>query len=208
MIHIGVFSSCIKRIFDFLLSIFLLFFFFPIIFICFLISSLETKSFGIFRQIRIGRNGIPFYIYKIKTMSDSKQTNHITVSNDYRITFFGKLLRKFKFDELPQLYNILNGDMSFVGPRPDVPGFADKITGVERAILSVRPGITGLASLKYRNEEYILNNVKDPISYNNNVIWPDKVKINYYYVLNYSFSLDIKIIICTLLRKDFFNEHV
>jgi len=127
--------------------------------------------------------------------------NRITTKDDSRITKAGKILRKTKLDELPELFNILMGEMSFVGPRPDVPGYADKLIGEDRIVLTLKPGITGLASLKYINEEEILTRVDDPVKYNNEVIWPDKVKLNKYYIQNWSFWLDIKIILFTLLRK-------
>jgi lipopolysaccharide/colanic/teichoic acid biosynthesis glycosyltransferase len=116
------------------------------------------------------------------------------------ITRSGTLFRKYKLDELPQLLNVLVGSMSIVGPRPDVPGYADHLAGDDKIILSLRPGITGPASIKYRNEESILQNADDPISYNDKIIWPDKVRINKEYIKNYSLLLDIKYILLTFLR--------
>jgi lipopolysaccharide/colanic/teichoic acid biosynthesis glycosyltransferase len=110
-------------------------------------------------------------------------------------------LRKYKLDELPELWNVLIGDMSFVGPRPDVPGYADKLKGKDRDILKLKPGITGPASLKYRNEEELLANVDDPQKYNDEIIYPDKIRINLYYLEHYSFIKDIQMIICTVLGK-------
>ncbi len=127
--------------------------------------------------------------------------NTITTSDDPRITPFGAFLRKWKLDELPELLNVLLGEMSFVGPRPDVPGYADLLTGDDRKILSLRPGITGPATLKYYNEEEILAGVKNPKEYNDLIIFPDKVKINMKYVERHSLIGDVKIIICTILRK-------
>ena len=108
-------------------------------------------------------------------MFDSKinNNNNVTTSDNPRITFWGKYLRRFKIDELPQLFNVLIGNMSFVGPRPDVKGFADELTGEDALILKLRPGITGLSSLKYKNEEYILSTVNNPIDYNRKVIYPE-----------------------------------
>lgn len=112
-------------------------------------------------------------------------------------------MRKYKLDELPELWNVLIGDMSFVGPRPDVPGYADKLVGEDRKILLLKPGITGPASIKYRNEEELLAQQADPIKYNDGVIFPDKVKINLNYLENWSFITDIKLIIYTILSKDY-----
>ena len=136
----------IKRLFDFVFSLLGLLFLGGILLICILIASIDTKSFGLFIQSRIGQHGIPFNIFKIKTFSDFSKTT----------TPFGRFLRASKLDELPQLLNVLLGSMSFVGPRPDVSGYADVLKAEDRIILSVKPGITGLASLKYRNEEEIL----------------------------------------------------
>jgi lipopolysaccharide/colanic/teichoic acid biosynthesis glycosyltransferase len=129
--------------------------------------------------------------------------NSISIAGETRITKIGAFLRKYKLDELPELWNVLIGNMSIVGPRPDVPGFSDKLTGEKRKILLMKPGITGPASLKYANEEKILAGVADPIRYNEEVIFPDKVKINLDYLNNYSFPLDIKIIIKTIVRKNY-----
>jgi lipopolysaccharide/colanic/teichoic acid biosynthesis glycosyltransferase len=156
---------------------------------------------GFFVQKRVGRFGKIFNVYKLKTMSSvcvESLSETVTTSTDVRITKLGKYLRRFKIDELPQLYNVLIGDMSFVGPRPDVPGYADLLTGDDRIVLSVRPGITGPASLKYKNEEYILSEQKNPQAYNDNVIWPDKVNINRDYITNYSFRMDLIYILKTL----------
>ena len=113
----------------------------------------------------------------------------------------GKKLRRYKLDELPELWNVLRGDMSFVGPRPDVPGYADKLEGRDRDILKLKPGITGPASLKYRQEEDLLSTVDNPQEYNDRVIYPDKVRLNLYYLDNYSFGKDIEMIVCTVLGK-------
>jgi lipopolysaccharide/colanic/teichoic acid biosynthesis glycosyltransferase len=134
---------------------------------------------------------------------DRNVTTTVTTAVDPRVTSYGKILRKMKLDELPQLVNVLVGDMSFVGPRPDVPGFADRLTGPDRIILSVRPGITGPATLKYRNEEELLAAQPDPEMYNREVIFPDKVRINREYVEHYSFLADMKYILLTLFgRRD------
>lgn len=155
-----------------------------------------------FTQERVGRNGKLFTMYKFRSMTVSHSGSSISVAGESRITPFGAKLRKYKIDELPELWNVLIGDMSFVGPRPDVPGYADMLKGEDRDILKLRPGITGPASLKYRNEEELLSHVDDPIKYNNEVIFPDKVRINLYYLHNYSFWTDIKLILCTVLGKN------
>jgi lipopolysaccharide/colanic/teichoic acid biosynthesis glycosyltransferase len=136
----------------------------------------------------------------MKTLSEASLKT-ITVEGDSRITKIGAFLRKYKLDELPSLINVLKGDMSMVGPRPDVPGYADLLKGDDRKILLLRPGITGPASLKYGDEEYLLKNKIDPTSYNDKVIWPDKVKINLDYYGNNNLLDDIKIIFRTIFRK-------
>jgi lipopolysaccharide/colanic/teichoic acid biosynthesis glycosyltransferase len=134
-------------------------------------------------------------------MTVSHSGSSISVAGESRITPLGAILRKYKLDELPELWNVLIGDMSFVGPRPDVPGYADKLEGEDRLILKLRPGITGPASLKYANEEDILAQVKDPIKYNDEVIFPDKVKINLDYYYHHTFIGDIKLIFQTVFRS-------
>jgi lipopolysaccharide/colanic/teichoic acid biosynthesis glycosyltransferase len=163
------------------------------------IARLDTGESGFFRQTRIGRNGRPIDVIKIRTMRpvDGLSTT-VTRSDDPRITRIGSFLRRSKIDELPQLINIIRGDMSFVGPRPDVPGFADRLVGEDRIVLSVRPGITGPATIKYRNEERMLASVDDPQRYNREVIFPDKVRINRNYVRNYTFLADLRYILITL----------
>ena len=156
---------------------------------------------AIFKQTRIGRHGKPFTIFKFRTMTVGHGGSSVSVSGESRITPLGAVLRKYKIDELPELWNVLVGDMSFVGPRPDVPGYADRLQGDDREVLELRPGITGPASLKYRNEEELLAAVDNPQEYNDTVIYPDKVRINRYYLHNYSFVSDIKMILCTVLGK-------
>ena len=154
-----------------------------------------------FRQTRIGRHGKPFTIYKFRTMTVGHGGSSVSVAGENRITPLGAVLRKYKIDELPELWNVLIGDMSFVGPRPDVPGYADRLQGDDREMLELRPGITGPASLKYRNEEELLAAVDNPQKYNDTVIYPDKVRINRYYLHNYSFVKDIEMIVCTVIGK-------
>ena len=188
-----------KRMFDIVLSIVGISLTWWLMLLAWITASIETKSNGLFMQTRIGRDGKPFKVFKIKTMKsvpDIQST--VTTSKDTRITKSGAFFRKTKIDELPQLFNVLFGQMSFVGPRPDVPGFADRLEGDDRIILSVRPGITGPASLKYKNEEALLAKQQDPERYNREVIWPDKVEINKQYVKGWSLKKDIKYILQTV----------
>lgn len=156
----------------------------------------------LFKQIRVGRYGKPFTLYKFRSMVVAHKGATISVAGEARITPLGAKLRKYKLDELPQLWNVFIGDMSFVGPRPDVPGYADKLEGEESVILKLRPGITGPASLKYKNEEELLASVADPVKYNDEVIFPDKVKINMQYYYHWSFWGDIKYIAKTIVNKE------
>ncbi|MBR1666226.1 MAG: sugar transferase [Bacteroidaceae bacterium] len=155
----------------------------------------------LFIQKRVGRHGRLFHIYKLRTMTVGHGGSSVSVKGEARITPLGVHLRRWKLDELPELWNVLKGDMSFVGPRPDVPGYADQLKGDDRRILQLRPGITGPATLKYRDEEELLARVEDPIRYNDEVIFPDKVRLNLYYVDHYSFVKDLQMIFCTLLGK-------
>lgn len=155
----------------------------------------------IFRQRRVGRGGRLFTMYKFRSMTVGHGGSSVSVAGESRITPLGAKLRRYKLDELPELWNVLVGDMSFVGPRPDVPGYADRLTGADRDVLRLRPGITGPASLKYRDEEDLLAKVDDPQRYNDEVIFPDKVRINLYYLNHYSFVKDIQMIFCTVLGR-------
>jgi lipopolysaccharide/colanic/teichoic acid biosynthesis glycosyltransferase len=195
------FDMLSKRLFDLSMSFFGGLLLLPLIMICWLIASLETKSNGFFLQKRIGLHGQLFSVIKIKTMHPGKYSSStITVSDDPRITISGYFFRKTKVDELPQLWNVLVGDMSLVGPRPDVPGYADKLDIDQKLILlSVRPGITGPASIKYSNEEELLAKQVDPKKFNDEILYPDKVKLNIDYILNWTFKNDIKIIFKTIL---------
>ena len=154
-----------------------------------------------FIQDRVGKGGKLFNCHKFRSMSVGHNGSSVSVAGEARITPLGAKLRKYKIDELPELWDVFVGDMSFVGPRPDVPGYADKLLGNDRIILSLRPGITGPATLKYRNEEELLATVENPIEYNDTVIYPDKVRLNRYYAEHYSFIDDIKMILCTVLGK-------
>tara|TARA_B110000008_G_C16808343_1_gene499683 strand:- start:175 stop:780 length:606 start_codon:yes stop_codon:yes gene_type:complete len=198
-----IFDHFIKNSFDFIFSLIGLIIVSPIILFSWLVSSIETRSNGFYFQKRVGKNGKVFLLVKIKTMIEVKGINtNITKQNDQRITRSGSFFRKTKIDELPQLWNVLITQMSFVGPRPDIPGYADKLTGKEKIILSIRPGITGPASIKYKSEELTLSRFNDYEKYNDEVIWPDKVKINCDYVNNWSFWKDMYYIYLTILSKN------
>ena len=191
----------IKRLFDITVSFIALIVLGWLIVVLFVAASVSTGQNGLFIQERIGRYGRPFSILKVRSMKDT--------ANGKQVTPFGRFLRKYKLDELPQLFNVLFGTMSFVGPRPDLPGYYDKLTGTDRDVLALRPGITGPASIKYANEEAILANMTNPETYNDIVIFPDKVRINKNYLLHQSLFLDIKIMLYTVLGKkleeDYFN---
>ena len=168
-----------------------------------------------FVQKRVGKDGKLFKCHKFRTMTVKHNGSTVSVAGDSRITPLGAKLRHWKLDELPGLWDVLIGNMSFVGPRPDVPGYADKLVGGDRDVLKLRPGITGPATLKYRLEdemisEYVAKKQADgderpmqeiAVEYNDKVIYPDKVRINCYYYRNYSFIKDIQIILCTVLGK-------
>ena len=154
-----------------------------------------------FKQKRVGKDGMLFTMYKFRSMKPDSDSCSVSVAGESRITPFGAKLRRYKLDELPELWNILKGDMSFVGPRPDVPGYADKLEGHDKDILKLKPGITGPASMKYRDEEDLLAKVDNPQKYNDEVIYPDKIRLNLYYLEHYSFIKDIQMIICTVLGK-------
>lgn len=171
----------------------------PLIITGLLIKS-TSKGPVFFRQKRVGLNGDLFVCIKFRTMyTNLENQGTITTAADSRITPLGRLLRRFKIDELPQLWNVLLGRMSLVGPRPDVPGYADRLKGEDRKILSLRPGITGPASLRFRNEEELLATVSNPKTYNDTVIWPEKVKINLDYLQNWRFLKDICCILETII---------
>lgn len=174
----------VKRIFDLLFSLFGLLAVGWLLFIFWIMASIDTRSNGLFIQERIGQWGGVFRIYKLKTMHP--------VSG--KISRLGAFLRKTKIDELPQFWNVLKGDMSFVGPRPDVPGYYDLLEGEARKILELKPGITSEASLKYREEERLLARQDEPLHYNDRVLFPDKVRMNLEYYYHWSFFGDIRII--------------
>ena len=198
---LGQFQVFQKRAFDLFFAAFGLVCLWWLVLLAWLVASWDARSNGFFIQKRVGRNGKIFRVVKIKTMRpvDSFDTT-VTRRGDPRITPLGVFFRRTKIDELPQLWNVLVGHMSFVGPRPDVPGFADALQGEERAMLSIRPGITGPATLKYRNEEELLATQDAPEAYNHDVIWPDKVQINLEYIRNWSLRRDIHYILATVFH--------
>lgn len=193
------FDFALKRTFDIFASGVGLVLLWPVIAVTWYMAGRDTAASGFFRQQRVGRYGKLFKVVKLRTMLPVEGMT-VTRAGDARITRLGAKLRRYKLDELPQLWNVLIGDMSFVGPRPDVPGFIDQLTGSDRKILMLRPGITGPATLKYRNEEELLAGVDDPERYNAEVIWPDKVRINQEYLEGWSFKKDIGYIVKTVLR--------
>jgi lipopolysaccharide/colanic/teichoic acid biosynthesis glycosyltransferase len=198
----------IKFLFDRFFGLIGLLGFLPIIVIVYLLILVKMPGGPVFfRQKRVGKNGKLFTMVKFRTMTVGHGGSSVSVAGESRITNLGSKLRKYKLDELPELWNVLIGDMSFVGPRPDVPGYANKLEGEDREILKLRPGITGPATIKYINEEEILSEVDDPVKYNDEVIYPDKVRINLLYHKNKNFWLDIKIILNTLLRKPYNEEN-
>lgn len=194
----------LKFIFDRVMALLGLVFLSPILLLTAILVRIDLPGEPVlFRQERVGKGGRLFTIVKFRTMFPGHGGDSISVSGESRITPLGAFLRRYKLNELPELWNVLKGDMSFVGPRPDVPGYADQLQGPDREILRLRPGITGPATLKYRNEEELLAGVDDPRSYNDEVLFPDKVRINRYYLHHYSFLMDIKIIIATVLGLHF-----
>jgi len=191
-----------KFFFDRILSLFGLLVLAPVLFVVAVLIKIRMPGGpAIFRQRRVGRNGKLFTMYKFRSMTVSHSGSSVSVAGESRITPLGAKLRKYKLDELPELWNVLKGDMSFVGPRPDVPGYADRLQGEDRLILKLRPGITGPASLKYADEEELLAQVADPRRYNDEVIFPDKVRINLDYYYNRTFCGDIRLIFQTIFRS-------
>ncbi len=192
----------VKRTYDVLFSIVGLILASPVILLCIVLIRLLYNEHGLFSQERVGRGGKIFVLYKMRTMSSAraeKVESTVTTKSDIRITKLGYYLRRSKLDELPQLYNVVMGDMSLVGPRPDVPGFADLLEGDDRIILEVRPGITGPAQLEFRDEESLLSEQENPEEYNMTTIWPRKVEINRDYVKNWSFLKDFVYVFKTVL---------
>ena len=182
----------IKRVFDVLFSIVFLILFCWVLLISWIIAIIDTRSNGIFIQDRIGQHGKHFKIFKLRTIKIDVQTKQKGISK------CGKMLRKYKLDELPQLLNVVKGNMSIVGPRPDIPGYYDLLTGEHRKILELKPGLTSLASLKYSREEEILDRYENHQMCNDLIIFPDKVTMNLDYYYNRTFFVDIKVVVQTI----------
>lgn len=206
----------LKFIFDRVVSFVGLLFLWPLLFLLVILVKIKMPGGpAFFVQKRVGRNGKLFDCHKFRTMTVKHNGSTVSVAGDSRITPFGATLRHYKLDELPGLWDVLIGNMSFVGPRPDVPGYADALEGDDREVLKLRPGITGPATLKYRLEDEMIADyvVKQQaagdsrpmqeiaVEYNDKVIYPDKVRINRYYLHHYSFIKDIQMIFCTVLGK-------
>ena len=213
----------LKWIFDRVVALIGLLFLWPVLLVVAIMVKVKMPGGpAFFVQKRVGKGGKLFDCHKFRTMTVKHNGSTVSVAGDSRITPFGAILRHYKLDELPGLWDVLIGNMSFVGPRPDVPGYADKLTGDDRDVLKLRPGITGPATLKYRLEDEMLADVRrlmteggclpqeqiDKMSdqelavwYNDNVIYPDKVRLNCYYYRHYSFIKDIQMILCTVLGK-------
>ena len=206
----------VKYIFDRVLAFVGLVFLWPVLLIVAILVKVKMPGGpAFFVQKRVGKGGQLFDCHKFRTMTVKHNGSSVSVAGDSRITPFGATLRHYKLDELPGLWDVLIGNMSFVGPRPDVPGYADKLEGEDRDVLKLRPGITGPATLKYRLEdemiaEYVAKKQASgdtrevqiiAVEYNDNVIYPDKVRLNCYYYRNYSFIKDIQMIVCTVFGK-------
>lgn len=224
----------LKWIFDRVVSLIGLLFLWPVLLVVTILIKVKMPGGpAFFVQKRVGKDGKLFNCHKFRTMTVKHNGSTVSVAGDSRITPLGATLRHYKLDELPGLWDVLIGNMSFVGPRPDVPGYADKLEGDDRDVLKLRPGITGPATLKYRLEDEMIadwvskvkreeslceksdknsiqnlpNNISEmsdqeiAVWYNDNVIYPDKVRLNCYYYRHYSFIKDIQMIICTVLGK-------
>ena len=205
----------LKPLFDRTVALIGLLLLWPVLLVIALLVRVKVGKPVFFVQERIGKEGKPFKIHKFRTMEMGFDESPVTIAGEERITPFGAKLRHYKLDELPELWDVLIGKMSFVGPRPDVPGYADQLQGDDRDVLKLRPGITGPATLKYRLEdemiaEYVAQKQKEgdtrdaqdiAVEYNDTVIYPDKVRLNCYYYRNYSFVKDIQMIFCTVLGR-------
>lgn len=213
----------LKYVFDRVVALIGLLFLWPVLLVVAIMVKIKMPGGpAFFVQKRVGKDGKLFDCHKFRTMTVKHNGSTVSVAGDSRITPLGAKLRHYKLDELPGLWDVLIGCMSFVGPRPDVPGYADKLQGDDRDVLKLRPGITGPATLKYRLEDEMLADVRRLMSegrclpqeqidkmseqelavwYNDNVIYPDKVRLNCYYYRHYSFIKDIQMIVCTVLGK-------
>ncbi len=206
----------LKWIFDRVVALIGLLFLWPVLLVVAIMVKVKMPGGpAFFVQKRVGKGGKLFNCHKFRSMTVKHNGSSVSVAGDSRITPFGATLRHYKLDELPGLWDVLIGNMSFVGPRPDVPGYADKLTGDDRDVLKLRPGITGPATLKYRLEdemisEYVAKKQAEgdkreaqeiAVWYNDNVIYPDKVRLNCYYYRHYNFFKDIEMIIATVLGR-------
>ena len=215
----------LKYIFDRLVALIGLLILWPVLVVVAIMVRVKMPGGpAFFVQKRVGKDGKLFSCHKFRSMTVKHSGSSVSVAGDSRITPFGATLRHYKLDELPGLWDVLIGNMSFVGPRPDVPGYADKLEGEDRDVLKLRPGITGPATLKYRLEdemisEYVAQKQKEgdtrpaqdiAVEYNDNVIYPDKVRLNCYYYRHYSFIKDIQMIFATVLgfKVKFAGEEV
>ena len=211
------FIMILKYIFDRVVALIGLLFLWPVLLIVAILVKVKMPGGpAFFVQKRVGLNGKLFNCHKFRTMTVKHNGSTVSVAGDSRITPLGAKLRHYKLDELPGLWDVLIGNMSFVGPRPDVPGYADKLQGDDRDVLKLRPGITGPATLKYRLEDEMISEYVSQkqaegdtrsmqeiaVEYNDNVIYPDKVRLNCYYYRHYSFIKDIQMILCTVLGKN------
>ncbi|MDU5107134.1 sugar transferase [Clostridium sp.] len=195
-------NQIIKRIFDFLVSLVGIIILSPIFIIVSIAIKIDSRGSILFLQKRVGKDGKEFNIYKFRTMvtDAEKLGKQITIGNDSRITKVGAFLRKFKIDELPQLFNVLLGDMSLVGPRPEVPKYVALYNDEQKKVLSIRPGITDMASLRYKDENDILGKVENPEEYYINVIMKDKLSLNLEYIEKSNVFFDIYLIVKTIIK--------
>lgn len=204
----------LKYLFDRLVALVGLLFLWPVLVVVAVLVKVKMPGGPVFFvQERVGKDGRIFKCHKFRTMRMNHNGSSVSVAGDSRITPLGAVLRHYKLDELPELWDVLVGNMSFVGPRPDVPGYADKLVGADRDVLKLRPGITGPATLKYRLEdemisEYVASRQASgdtrpmqeiATEYNDTVIYPDKVRLNCYYYRHYNFLKDIEMIFATVL---------
>lgn len=194
-----------KRVLDCIFSATGLFVLLPVFALVAFCIKLTSRGLVFYRQMRVGKDGHPFYIVKFRSMNDvaSATPPGLTVSGDKRITRVGGFLRRYKIDELPQLWNVLRGDMSLVGPRPELPKFVDDYSPEQKMVLCVRPGITDPASLAYRHEEEILSHYEDPEQVYRMQFLPDKLALNLGYIRDISFRTDLRIIFTTVSRSLF-----
>ncbi len=188
-----------KRLFDFIVSLVALIVFSPLLILLAGLVKFTSKGSVFYTQARLGRGMRPFFIFKFRSMTDTpkEQTRKVTIANDSRITSLGRFLRKYRLDELPQLWNILRGDMSFVGPRPEVPEYAKHYPDEFKRICSVRPGLAGITQLRFINEEKVLSEVENPEEFYINELLPQKLASDLDYVENRSFFGDVRILIQT-----------